>query len=205
MFEFYRQINGLYACWSAAEQEWLISDMSRELLGSVFSVKEEEIEDINPDLPSLPAAMKRSALPSLHEYMLDRGADGVRSVYRFLTVSRFPVRSFVYEYTPEIKDVARFSWGRNPQRWKSALSFSLWRKDAKRALEEGEDGGTQILCSSERMFQYLHASTQIQEDDNEIWIHFNKFLLTLPEEDLFGLILLELDGKKRSEIVYSII
>lgn len=191
MFEFYRQINGLYACWSVARQKWLISDMSRELLDKVFSVKDEEIEDINPDLPSLPAAMKRSAPPSLHEYMLDRGADGVRSVYRFLTVIRFPVRSFIYEYTPEIKDTARFSWGRDPQRWKSALSFSLWRKDANRVFEEEEDGGTQISCCSERMFQYLHASkSQVQEDDDEIWIHFNKFLLNLPEEDLFDLILL---------------
>jgi hypothetical protein len=55
------------------------------------------------------------------------------------------------------------------------------------------------------MFQYLRASAQIQEEDDEIWIHFNKFLMTLPEEDLFWLILLEPDGKRRSEIVYSII
>lgn len=206
MSEFYRQVNGLYACWSVVEQCWAISDMSREVLEKVFSPRDDEIEDINSDLPSLPAAMKRSELPSLTEYMANRGADGVRSVKRFLTVDRFPARSFSYEYAPEIKDVARFSWGNDSQCWKSALSFSLWRKDANRVFEEEANGGTQISCCSERMFQYLHASkSQVQENDDEIWIHFNRFLRTLPEEDLLGLILLEPDEIKRSELVADIL
>lgn len=181
MFEFYRQVNGLYACYSYFNQKWMIFDMTCAVMETTFSPKS-HIHEIDSVL-SIPAAMKRAAAPSLAEYTADRGAIGEKrqSGYRSFTVA-FLLRGLIYEYAPSVMEEGKIV--------REYLRF----KFIKRKTIVGEDPETIVEYRESSRITYKNKVSEPDfPKESELFDQFNVFLLTLPKEDLLDLICLDKD------------
>lgn len=186
MVEFYQQVNGLYACYSTRTQKWLISDMPRAVMEKLFA-HPICIEDINPDLPSLPAAMKRTRLPSLVEFMADRGANCKRIQYRpWFSVVEFSTRGLSYEYmrgdATEVGEMVRFRHN------KSATIF-----DPKREIVRETRDSSRTVFSKK-------VSDPDFPSEAELFDLFVPFLVSLAREDLVDVVLLD---RKDSDLILT--